>query len=121
MMPISIDARRLPGILRLGLTGAWRSVEESRVLDGDLLESTSAGTETSALIDLRMLASLPPYTEVRTVMPLGCANWLVRRAYLVASAVQFGMVRQMQALAPPGISIEIFFDETDALRWLRMT
>ena len=42
----------------------------------------------------------------------------LRRAYVVASAVQFGLVRQMQALAPPEIKVEIFFNESEALAWL---
>ena len=88
-------------ILRLDMTGAWPSAREGK-----------------ALIDLRMVASTPPYTEIQSVMRLPCVSWLARQAYIVGSAVQFGLVRQMQALAPPDMAIEIFFDEAAALRWL---
>ena len=44
--------------------------------------------------------------------------WPLRRAYLVGSAVQFGLARQMQAMAPPPMQLQVFSVEREALQWL---
>jgi hypothetical protein len=45
-------------------------------------------------------------------------GWPLFRAYLVGSAVQFGLVRQMKSLAPPSVELEIFTNEDEAQAWL---
>ena len=44
--------------------------------------------------------------------------WPLRRAYLVGSAVQVGLARQMQAMAPPSMQLQVFSVEHEALQWL---
>jgi hypothetical protein len=79
--------------------------------------------QTKGLLDLRSATCVPLYSEVREIVDAAMkqGGLPLRRAYLVGSAVHYGLVQQMQALAPPQISIQIFTQETEARSWLMRT
>jgi hypothetical protein len=76
--------------------------------------------DTRALIDIRAVADTPHYDGVETLIAAAerHACWPLRRAYLVGSPSQYGVVRQMQAMAPTTVQIDIFNVESEALAWL---
>jgi hypothetical protein len=72
------------------------------------------------LIDFRQLASTAGYSDVERIIASAMKDggWPLFRAYVVGSAVQFGLVRQMKALAPSTVELEIFTSEEEAHVWL---
>ena len=119
-MPISCDARDAPRAIRLTVTGEWPPITELAALREQLIATGQLTRETKALFDIRMVASVPPYSKVQEMVgaALKQGGLPLRRAYLVGTAVQHGVVTQMQALAPPQISVEIFTNEAEAVAWL---
>ena len=119
-MPIDIDTTEAPAFIRITLKGVWPTLEEQREARLRLLSSGQLTAETRALIDFRELATTADYSEVEKIIgaALKDGGLPFYRAYVVGSAVQFGLVRQMKALAPPQIELEIFTDEQEAHVWL---
>jgi len=122
-VPISLDISDAPRAIRLTVTGEWPPITELTEIRQRLISSGQLTTKTRALFDIRMVASIPPYSSVEGMVGAAMkqGGLPLRRAYLVGAAVQHGIVRQMQALAPPQISIEIFTNETEAVSWLSST
>jgi len=122
-VPISLDISDAPRAIRFTVTGEWPPITELTEIRQRLISSGQLTLQTRALFDIRMVASLPPYSSVEEMVSAAMkqGGLPLRRAYLVGAAVQHGLVRQMQALAPPQISIEIFTNETEAVSWLTST
>jgi hypothetical protein len=122
-MPIEVDATKAPAYLRWTVTGPWPSIDDLGAIRTRLIAGGQLTGETRVLIDMRNVETVPEYHEVPAMIQaaLKAGGLPLRRAYVVASAVQFGLVRQMQALAPEEIKVEIFFNEGDALAWLHTT
>ena len=114
------DTSQAPAFLRWTFTGAWPSIAEFGVVRDQLIASQHLTPATRALLDIRNIESVPSYTEVARMIDaaMKTGGLPLHRAYLVASAEQYGIVGQMRALAPPGIVVEMFFNEPDALAWL---
>ena len=120
-MPIAVDTSDAPQFVRWTITGPWpvttdvATVRERLIAEGHLTDATRG------LWDIRDVETVPSYTEVTPMIESarrsGGLPWY--RAYVVSSAEQFGIVRQMKALAPADYRIEIFFNDADALAWLR--
>jgi hypothetical protein len=119
-MPIDIDTAEAPAFIRITLRGTWPSLEEQRDARLRLLESGQLTPDTRALIDFRDLSTTAQYADVGKIISAALKDGGLPffRAYVVGSAVQFGLVRQMKALAPPQIELEIFTDEQEAQVWL---
>ena len=119
-MPIEVDATQAPAFLRWTVTGSWPSIDDLGNVRTRLIAGGQLTAETRVLIDMRNVETVPEYHEVPAMIQaaLKSGGLPLRRAYVVASVVQFGLVRQMQALAPPEIAVEIFFNEVEALNWL---
>lgn len=119
-MPIACDLDDAPRSIRLTVTGDWPSIVELGALRQQLIAAGQLTDQTRGLFDLRMVASVPMYSQVQEIVAAAMkqGGLPLRRAYLVGASIQFGLVRQMQALAPPQISIEIFTDEAAARSWL---
>ena len=85
-----------------------------------LIAKAQLTTDTRALFDLRNVETVPAYHEVAAMIEaaMRTGGLPLVRAYLVGSAVQYGIVRQMKSLAPPHIKVEIFFTEIEALAWI---
>lgn len=117
---IDVDIADAPAFLRITLRGAWPTIEEQREAREYAIAAGQLTRQTRALFNFRELSSIANYTEVEKMieaaMKLGGVPLF--RAYVVGSAVQFGLVRQMKTLAPPSIELEIFTNEEDALLWL---
>ena len=120
-MPIACETSGAPATLKLTVTGVWPSIEEVGRLRRELIDAGRLNETTRALFDITNVESIPDYETARPIIAAAMKDngWPLQRAYLVASSVQYGFVRQLQALAPPSIQLEIFFKETDAMRWLR--
>jgi hypothetical protein len=119
-MAIAIDTSDAPAFIRITLTGEWPTLEEQSVARQRAIDNGELTAETRALIDFRGLASTAPYAEVEKIIAsaMKAGGWPLFRAYVVGSAVQFGLVRHMKALAPPPVEIEVFTDEQEAQIWL---
>ena len=118
-MPISCDLEDAPRSIRLTVTGEWPPIAELAAIRQQLIDNGHLTEHTKGLFDVRMVASVPRYSDVQEIVAAAMkqGGLPLRRAYLVGASIQFGLVRQMQALAPPQISIEIFTDEASALAW----
>lgn len=119
-MPIDIDTSEAPAFVRITLRGNWPSLEEQRDARLRMMNTGLLTDKTRALIDLREVATTAPYSDVERMIKsaLKDGGLPLFRAYLVGSAVQFGLVRQMKALAPSNIELEIFTNEDEAQVWL---
>ena len=119
-MPIEVDTTDAPAFIRITLHGQWPSLEEQRDARLRLINTGQLTEKTRALIDFRQLASTAQYSEVEQIIRAAMKDggWPLFRAYIVGSAVQFGLVRQMKTLAPPSVEIEIFTNEEEAQVWL---
>jgi hypothetical protein len=119
-MPIDLDTTEAPAFIRITLRGVWPTLEDQRDARLHLLAKGQLTAETRALIDFRALATTADYSDVETIIASAMKDGGMPffRAYVVGSAVQFGLVRQMKALAPPQVEIEIFTDEQEAHVWL---
>ena len=120
-MPIAVDTSEAPRFVRWTITGPWPGISEVGLVREQLIADGHLTELTRALLDIRDVETIPSYAEVTPMIEsarrAGSLPWC--RAYVVSSAEQFGIVRQMKALAPPGYRIEIFFNDADALAWLR--
>ena len=119
-MPIIIDVSEAPQCLRFTLIGPWPTIAEQRDLRVRLVNHQLLTSTTRALIDLRLVDSVPAYTDANAIVAAaGKDGGLPRiRAYLVGSAVQFGFARQLKTAAAAATHIEIFSSEEEALVWL---
>ena len=119
-MPIEIDTSEAPTFIRITLHGEWPTLDEQREARLRLMNTGQLTGQTRALIDFRQLATTAPYSEVEKMVRAAMRDggWPLFRAYIVGSAVQYGLVRQMKSLAPPSIEIEIFTNEEEAQVWL---
>lgn len=119
-MPIDVDTAEAPYFVRITLRGEWPTLEEQRDARRALMANSHLTAETRALIDFRQLASTASYSDVEKIIASAMQDggWPLYRAYVVGSAVQFGLVRQMKALAPPTVELEIFTSEEEAHVWL---
>lgn len=117
---IDVDTANAPAFLRITLRGAWPTIEEQRAARERAIAAGHLTRQTRALFDFRELSSIANYTEVEKMIEaaMKAGGVPLFRAYVVGSAVQFGLVRQMKALAPPSIELEVFTNEEDALLWL---
>jgi hypothetical protein len=120
MVPISCDVDDAPRSIRLIVSGEWPPITELAAVRQQLISAGHLTDQTKALFDIRMVASIPPYSQVKDMVEAAMkqGGLPLQRAYLVGAAVQHGVVRQMQALAPPQIRIEIFTNEAEAVSWL---
>jgi hypothetical protein len=119
-MPIDIDTSEAPSFIRITLRGEWPTLDAQRDARHKAIAAGHLTAETRALIDFRQLATTAKYSEVETIVSAAMKDggWPLFRAYVVGSAVQFGLVRQMKALAPPTVALEIFTSEEEAHVWL---
>jgi len=119
-MPIDVDLTEAPAFIRITLRGEWPTLEEQRDARLRLINSGELTAATRALIDFRQLASTANYSDVEQIIQSAMKDggWPLFRAYLVGSAVQFGLVRQMKSLAPANVEIDIFTNEEEAHVWL---
>jgi hypothetical protein len=119
-MPIDLDTSEAPSFIRITLRGAWPTLAEQREVRLRAIAAGHLTAKTRALIDFRGLTTTANYSDVEQIVAAATKDggWPLYRAYVVGSAVQFGLVRQMKAFAPPFIDIEIFTDEQEAQLWL---
>lgn len=119
-MPIDVETSDAPHFVRWTITGHWPSIADVRKVREQLIADAHLTADTRGLFDIRNVESIPSYSEVSSMIEaaMKSGGLPLFRAYVVGSAEQFGIVRQMKALAPPGIHVEIFFNEPEALMWL---
>ena len=123
-MPIAVDTRSAPGLVRITFHGEWPAREDQLRVRQQLLADGHVTPATRVLIDLRPLGAITPRFE--EVGPRITGDPSVAQpgvlptytAYLVGSAVQFGFVDQLKAYAPLHMKIEAFANEDEALTWL---
>lgn len=122
-MPIDVETSDAPRFVRWTFTGPWPSIAEMRGVREQLINDQQLTHDTRALFDITNIETVPSYTEVAAMIEaaMKSGGLPLFRAYIVGSAEQFGIVRQMKSLAPAGIEVEIFFNESDALLWLGRT
>lgn len=119
-MPIAVDTSEAPQLVRWTITGPWPAITEVGMVRERLIVEGHLTDATGGLFDIRNVETIPNYADVTPMLEAARrGGGLPRyRAYVVASAEQFGIVRQMKLLAPPGYKIEIFFNDAQARTWL---
>lgn len=72
------------------------------------------------MIDARGLTRIPKYEAVQQVLAdiVRDGGWPLYRAFLTATAAQFGAARQLQLMAPASLTVEVFSDPDEAEVWL---
>jgi hypothetical protein len=120
LMPIAIDTSEAPSFIRFTLSGAWPTHEQQRELRLQLIGAGQLTAQTRAMIDLRDVVELPAYAEANSILAAAAKDGALPRlrAYLVGSAVQYGLARQFKSAAGPAAQIGIFTNEHEALEWL---
>lgn len=120
MLPIAIDTSEAPSFLRFTLMRSWPTIEQQRELRVKLMDAGQLTAQTRAVIDLRDVAEVPNHTDANAILaaPAREGGLPRLRAYLVGSAVQYGMARQFRSMAGAAAQIGIFTDEHEALEWL---
>jgi hypothetical protein len=120
-MPIAVDTSDAPQFVRWTITGPWPAISDVAIVRERLIADGHLTAQTRGLWDIRDVETIPSYAEVTPMIEsarrAGGLPWY--RAYVVGSAEQFGIVRRMKAMAPADYRIEIFFNDADALAWLR--
>jgi hypothetical protein len=118
-MSVQIDTTSAPHRLIYTVTDPWPTIAEFASLRQRLMVDGHLTESSRALIDVRGVTT-PGYHEATSIVKaaLKAGAFPLRRGYLVGSAVQFGFARQLQALAPASMEIEIFTSESEALVWL---
>lgn len=77
------------------------------------------GGTTAMLIDVRDLEPVPRSQELSTsTIVKGARTPRPHYGFLVRTATQYGMVRQLQAISEDGTEIELFTNRDEALDWL---
>jgi hypothetical protein len=119
-MPIDLDTSEAPSFIRVTLRGEWPTIDAQREARLRAIEAGHLTAETRALFDFRALETTAKHSEVEAMISAAMKDggWPLYRAYVVGSAVQFGLVRQMKALAPSHVELEVFTDEQEAHVWL---
>jgi hypothetical protein len=119
-MPIDTDTSEAPAFIRITLRGDWPTLAAQRDARQQLIAGGHLTAATRALIDFRQLVTTAGYSDVEAIIAAAMKDggWPLFRAYVVGSAVQFGLVRQMKALAPATVELEIFTSEEEAHVWL---
>jgi hypothetical protein len=120
-MSVEVDTTSAPERLIFTVTDPWPTIDEFSALRRQLMDAGHLTAASRALIDIRAVRT-PGYHEANAIVAAGVKAGALpwHRAYLVGSAVQFGFSRQLQALAPANMEIEIFTNEASALDWLHL-
>jgi hypothetical protein len=120
MLPIAIDTSEAPSFLRFTLMRAWPTIEQQREVRLRLIDAGQLTMKTRAVIDLRDVAEMPNHADANAILaaPAREGGLPRLRAYLVGSAVQYGMARQFRSMAGAAAQIGIFTNEHEALEWL---
>ena len=118
MMSIEVDTSYAPTRLRFVLDATWPTVGEHTRLRQRLIKAGQLTASTIALYDVRKAATYPGYEELQSIVNAAQpAPWPRVRAYLTLTPVQYGVVRQFQALTDGCVEIQIFTNEAEADAW----
>ena len=119
-MALGVDVSSAPAAVVIRVGDAWPTDEEQRLLQSRLMADGHLTPDTRVLLDIRDV-NPPGYDQAIKVIQTAVAAgaWPRRLALLVVSAVQYGFSRQLEALAPPDGTVDIFTDESEAGAWLR--
>ena len=117
-MSIEIDTSQAPTRLRIVLGETWPTLVEHTRLRQKLINAGQLTASTIALYDVRQAATYPHFDELQSIVSAAQpAPWPRVRAYLTRTPVQYGVVRQFQALTAGCVEIQIFTSEAEADSW----
>jgi hypothetical protein len=118
-MPVFADTTLAPAQITLRFTDSWPAIEHHRALRQQLIADGLLVESTRALLDLRE-AITPPHYAARRIIEAIIADGPIPaiRAYLVASAAQFGFASQLVTVSPSSWRSGIFTSEQQARSWL---
>lgn len=114
---MAIETTERGGILHVVVTGPWPTVQEFREARERAIASGQLTDETLELLDVRGVVGRLPRTDDIQVLGARFTHPPKRRAFLVASDVQYGVGRMAGALLKDGP--RVFRDETRAIAWLK--
>jgi hypothetical protein len=117
---VVFDASYAPDILIFRFA-AWPSLAEQRALLRCLIEDKHLGSQSSALINIVGVDTLPNPDDLAGSLAQAAANQsiLQRVACVVASQKQAQFAETLRAMAPQPSRVRVFFTDDDALTWLR--
>lgn len=116
-MPIEIDTRGAPALLRIRCIGVFPSPEEQAALRVDLIARGLLTTATVSLIDFRDIEAPDAITFGKSIAAAVSAGIPRRRACIINPGKHLKVLQYFQA-AVPWMSTAAFIDEREALEWL---
>jgi hypothetical protein len=119
-MAVTCDTSDAPTLVRYAFEGAWsaRDLIDRR---HELIRAGELTPRSCVLFDLRKATMLPPLDDLKAALNADTTDaiWPACRAFLVVTAQQYDVARELQALLGPHAVInETFQDEMKAMEWL---
>jgi hypothetical protein len=119
-MPIACDTSFAPGVVQITFHGEWPNAKTLVAFRRGLIADGHLTNKSSVLFDMRPATTLPFQESVHTAIRAALDDSVQprRRAYVVASMVQYGVARQLAAQAPADVATAVFWEPTKAMEWL---
>ncbi|MEZ5285322.1 MAG: hypothetical protein R2712_11050 [Vicinamibacterales bacterium] len=119
-MPVEIDTRDAPRLLRCTHRGPWPRIEDQTTLRTQLLEGGHITPATRVLVDLTALDTLPGLTDLQSTVASAKAHGALPRAIaiVVSRPERCRVGRMIQAALPDSVQATVSRDAEAALRWL---
>lgn len=114
---MGIETTERGGILHVVLTGPWPTVQEFREARERAIASGQLTDDTLELLDVRDVVGRLPRADDIEVLGSKFTHPPKRRAFLVASDVQFGVGRMAGVVLKD--APRVFRDEARAIAWLK--
>jgi hypothetical protein len=116
-VPLEIDTREAPALLRIKVTGPLPSPEEQASLREELQARGLLTEATVSLLDLREVETPDAITIGKSIAAIVRAGMPRRRACLINPGRHLHILQYFQA-AVPTMSTAAFINEREAIEWL---
>lgn len=116
-MPLEVDIREAPALLRIRCVGLLPSAEEQAALREDLKARGLLTEATVSLLDVRDAETPDAITIGKSIAAIVRSGMPKRRACLINPGKHLHILQYFQA-AVPHMSTAAFIDEREAIEWL---
>lgn len=119
-MPIDVDSREAPALLRLRCYDPYPTAEEITAVRGRLIDAGLLNEDSVSLIDLRDLSAIDDEAIFQQLVQalVSHGEYPRRRAILINPGVHLKRLQQFQQMAPKSMTAAGFLDEQQAIEWL---
>jgi hypothetical protein len=116
-VPIEVDTKEAPALLRIKLVGTFPAAEEQAALRDDLIACGLLTANTVSLLDVREVETPDAITFGKSIAVAVKAGIPRRRACLINPGKHLQLLQYFQA-AVPWMATAGFIDEREAIDWL---